>query len=173
MQAEIDAACAAAGVWPHAVLAGHAHNYQRFTRTRADGTQIPYVVCGNMGHGLQRLSPRGGPALRAPQVLQAATKTADQIVFERYDDGDYGYLRVIATEAQLRIEYHPSADGSQAKTPDDAVTVDLTTRKLTTYVAKDLGHPAAVRQTAKIAAAHPSIWAAPRAAGRGKKKTTR
>jgi len=27
---------------------GHAHNYQRFTRTRADGTQIPYVVCGNM-----------------------------------------------------------------------------------------------------------------------------
>jgi hypothetical protein len=173
MQAEIDQECAAAGVWPHAVLSGHAHNYQRFTRTRADGTQIPYVVCGNMGHGLQQLSPRGGPVLRAPQVLQPATKTADQIVFERYDDGDYGYLRVIVSQAQLRIEYHPSADGSQAKTPDDSVTVDLATRKLTQYVAKDLGHPAAVRQTAKLAAAHPATWTAAPAAGTRKKKKTK
>ena len=156
------------------------HTYSGFERkvaeslrTRADGTQIPYVVCGNMGHGLQRLSPRGGPVLRAPQVLQPATKTADQIVFERYDDGDYGYLRVIVSQAQLRIEYHPSADGSQAKTPDDSVTVDLATRKLTQYVAKDLGHPAAVRLTAKLAAAHPATWTAPRAAAARKKKKTK
>src|SRR5882757_6473666 len=33
MLADIDSACTAAGVWPHAVFAGHAHNYQRFTRT--------------------------------------------------------------------------------------------------------------------------------------------
>ena len=33
MLKEIDAICAKVGVWPHAVLSGHAHNYQRFTRT--------------------------------------------------------------------------------------------------------------------------------------------
>ncbi len=33
MLADIDGACVAAGVWPHAVFSGHAHNYQRYTRT--------------------------------------------------------------------------------------------------------------------------------------------
>ena len=32
MRAQIDKICEDAGVWPHAVLTGHAHNYQRFTR---------------------------------------------------------------------------------------------------------------------------------------------
>ena len=33
MLQDIDAACQAAGVWPHVVLSGHSHNYQRYTRT--------------------------------------------------------------------------------------------------------------------------------------------
>jgi hypothetical protein len=36
---------------------------------------------------------------------------------------------VIANAAQLRFEYHPAAGGANAKTPDDAVTIDLATRK--------------------------------------------
>jgi hypothetical protein len=158
MQAEIDKACTAAGVWPHAVLSGHAHNYQRFTRTRSDGTAIPYVVSGNLGHGLQKLSPRGGPVLRAPQLLQKAGPNADQLVFDRYDDANFGYLRVVATQTQLRIEYHPASDGTQAKTPDDSITVDLQTRKIVTFQAKDLGNTAAVRRTAQLAAQHPATW---------------
>jgi hypothetical protein len=51
-------------------------------------------------------------------------------MLENYDDQDYGYLRVVATAKQLRIEYHPASDGENAKTPDDFVTVDLSTRKL-------------------------------------------
>jgi hypothetical protein len=35
------------------------------------------------------------------------------------------------TQKQLRIEYHPAPDGAAAKTPDDVVAVDLSTRKLT------------------------------------------
>jgi len=57
------------------------------------------------------------------------TGNADKVTLENYDDGDYGYLRVIVTAAQLRIEYHPAGDGSGAKTPDDFVTVDLATRE--------------------------------------------
>jgi hypothetical protein len=142
MQAQIDAACTKAGVWPHAVLAGHAHNYQRFTRTRPDKTQIPFVICGNGGHNVLKLTT-GSSALRTPQVIQTADATHDQIVFENYDDTDYGYLRIVANAQQLRIEYHPASDGAGAKTPDDFVTVDLASRTLVHYVANDLGRPAA------------------------------
>lgn len=145
MQAQIDATCTAAGVWPHAVLCGHVHNYQRFTRTRADGTQIPYVVCGNGGHNLVPLTRAGAPALRAPQIVQAASAGTDKLVFESYDSRDYGYLRIVATAAQLRIEYHPAADAAGSKTPDDVVTVDLRTRQLGQFAARDLGWTRAVR----------------------------
>jgi hypothetical protein len=45
MLVDIDSACTAAGVWPHAVFSGHAHNYQRFTRT-VNKMQIPFLVAG-------------------------------------------------------------------------------------------------------------------------------
>jgi hypothetical protein len=143
--AQIDKVCAANGIWPHAFLSGHAHNYQRFTRTRsADGTHIPYLVCGNGGHGLAKLAKHGDTPLRAPQVVQAASSSADQVVLESYDDTHYGYLRIVVTQAQLRIEYHATtSDGSFKKSPSDYVTVDLATRQIAHFEAPDLGRPAA------------------------------
>ncbi|HEY2133041.1 MAG TPA: metallophosphoesterase [Acetobacteraceae bacterium] len=129
MLAQIDEICTQTGVWPHAVLSGHAHNYQRLTRTHGK-FQIPYLVAGNGGHGIAHLTRRGEPTLRARTVIQAASAHADQVVLESYDDQDYGYLRIVVNEAQLRIEYHPASDGPGAKTPDDSVTVDLATRRL-------------------------------------------
>ena len=58
------------------------------------------------------------------------TGHADKVTLENYDDQDYGYLRIVVTETQLRIEYHPASDGAGAKTPDDFVTVDIASRKL-------------------------------------------
>jgi hypothetical protein len=127
MLSQIDAACTESGVWPHAVLSGHAHNYQRFTRLHGK-TQIPYIICGNGGHGLAKLMSKGASALRTPQRLDVGGH-ADQVTLENYDDEDYGYLRIIVSATLLRIEYHPASDGSGAKTPDDIVTVDLATRK--------------------------------------------
>lgn len=48
LAADIDAACQSAGFWPDAVLSGHAHLYQRFTRAVAN-RDIPYVVAGSGG----------------------------------------------------------------------------------------------------------------------------
>jgi hypothetical protein len=144
MLSQIDKICRDVGVWPHAFLSGHAHNYQRFTRTRnEDKTQIPYVVCGNGGHNHQALSKSGGHTIRAPQVIQKATGTDDLIVLENYDDQDFGYLRIVVTTTQLRIEYHPASDGTWTKAPDDSVTVDLGSRKFVHFTSKDLGHPEA------------------------------
>jgi hypothetical protein len=155
MRRQMDAVCESAGIWPHAVLSGHAHNYQRYTRHRADGTDIPYVVCGNGGHNVQKLQMTNGMALRTPQVFQKQTATDDAVTFENYDDTDYGYLRIVATGRQLRIEYHPASDSAGAKTPDDSVTIDLQTRRQTTFASNDLGMPArsaAIRSLARGAA---------------------
>jgi hypothetical protein len=142
MRRQMDAVCEAVGVWPHAVLSGHAHNYQRYTRHRAGGSDIPYVICGNGGHNVQKLQPPNGIPLRTPQVFQAKTATDDAVTFENYDDTDYGYLRVLVSSAQLRIEYHPASDGVGSKTPDDSVTIDLAKRRQVPYQTKDLGMPA-------------------------------
>ncbi len=146
MRQQMDEICAKEGVWPHAVLAGHAHNYQRFTRLRADGTQIPYVISGNGGHNVQKIGPKGGPPLRTPQIIRPKAASDDQVTFENYDDTDYGYLRIIVDPGQLRIEYHPASDGDQAKTPDDHVTVDLKTRKFVSYTPNDMGFPRAAKE---------------------------
>jgi len=170
MRQQMDAVCTAVGVWPHAVLSGHAHNYQRFTRHRSDGTDIPYIVCGNGGHNVQKLQSSGSMPLRTPQVFQVKTATDDAVTFENYDDTDYGYLRIIATAAQLRIEYHPASDGAGAKTPDDSVTIDLKTRQQTVYASNDLGAPARAREAHRLLLSMPANSAA---APRPKKSSRR
>jgi hypothetical protein len=49
MANEIDGVCSSSGLWPDMVLSGHAHLYQRLTRT-VNGKAIPYVVSGSGGH---------------------------------------------------------------------------------------------------------------------------
>jgi hypothetical protein len=128
MQKQIDGICAEVGVWPHAVLSGHAHDYERFTRARGDA-QVPYIVCGNGGHGLPRFS-KDRPAPKRTPAEMDVLHGADPVTLENYDGTEYGYLRIIANDKQLRIEFHPASDGADVKTPDDFVTVDLSTRRL-------------------------------------------
>ncbi len=133
MLKEIDAICKETGVWPHAVLSGHSHNYQRFTRTIGQ-RQIPYLVVGCGGHGpLQKLNK--GVTIRTPQSMPvfAQPEANDSVSFNSYDDANFGYCRVLVDSTQLRIEYHPASDGPSTKTPDDSVTVALATGTLTTY----------------------------------------
>jgi hypothetical protein len=129
MLKDIDSACQQAGVWPHAILSGHAHNYQRFTRHQ-DGRETPFLVCGNGGHALTRLTKKAEPALRVPMAQPSLSDGNDSVIFESYDFTNYGYLRILVNDTQLRIEYHPASDGEDSKTPDDFVTVDLATRTL-------------------------------------------
>jgi Domain of unknown function (DUF1906)/Calcineurin-like phosphoesterase len=132
MLADIDRLCTELEFWPHAVLSGHAHNYQRFTRYY-DKRETPYVVSGNGGHAHTALTKKGMPTLRTPSLEPELSNGSDRVVFESYDDKNFGYLRIIATELQLRIEYHPASDGASTKTPDDSVTVDLRNRVLVHY----------------------------------------
>ena len=121
MLADIDACCTRASFWPHAHLSGHAHNYQRFTRT-INGMDIPYIVAGCGGHGIDPMRSINDGPIRTPLVIDPT------LTLESYDDTDYGYLRIIVDATTMRIEFHPASDGGTTKTPDDVVTVDLGTR---------------------------------------------
>ncbi len=123
MLADLDQASKAAGFWPHAYLSGHAHNYQRFTRTVGQ-FQIPYIVAGSGGHAIASLRHESQGPIRTPANVTST------LTFENYDDLHYGYLRITVTKQMLKIEFHPAEDGSSEKTPDDRVAVDLNSRKL-------------------------------------------
>ena len=120
MLADIDSACTAAGFWPHAVFSGHSHNYQRYTRTVNNAT-TPYIVAGCGGHS---------PLSTMRATYRTPYKIDDTLTLESYDDSDYGYLRVVVDAETLTIEFHPEADGGVTKTPDDTVTVNLSTRAI-------------------------------------------
>jgi hypothetical protein len=120
MLQDIDNACQSAGVWPHAVLSGHSHNYQRYTRT-VSNYQIPFVVAGGGGHApLSKMRS----AYRTPYPIDST------LTLESYDDTDYGYLRIVVNAQTLTIEFHPESDGGTTKTPDDTVTVEIASRTI-------------------------------------------
>jgi hypothetical protein len=78
---DVDSASRAAGFWPDAVLSGHAHLYQRFTR-HVDGREIPYVVAGS-----------GGFAATAPRAgLPAAPLTIGEYTLVQQSIIEFGYL---------------------------------------------------------------------------------
>lgn len=136
MLRQIDTICLKQGVYPHAFLSAHAHNYQRYTRTVHFGSKdfdVPFIVCGDGGHNVNRLvqGRRGEPAQEphnGSQVDYLESKPAIQsggLLLEKYDDASYGYLRISVDEKQLRIGFHQVGKSSLAQSRFDLVTVDL------------------------------------------------
>jgi hypothetical protein len=142
MLAQIDTICKEVGVYPHAFLSAHQHNYQRYTRTIHFGgkdIEVPFVVCGAGGHHINPIAQgrRGQPAQRprfGSKVDYMDTKAAVELrglILENYDDNrtHFGYLRVTVTADQLRIAFQlVGEDVAQAQA--DLVTVDLATHSL-------------------------------------------
>jgi hypothetical protein len=142
MLRQIDTICKDVGVYPHAVLSAHQHNYQRYTRTlqfAGKEIEVPFVVCGSGGHHINPivLARRGQPTQRprfGSDVAYLDPKPAVEsrgLILENYDDNQshYGYLRVTVTAEQLRIAFQlTDEDVEQAQA--DLVTVDLATHLL-------------------------------------------
>jgi hypothetical protein len=136
MLRQIDTICQEQGVYPHAFLSAHAHNYQRYTRTAHFGNldfDVPFIVCGDGGHNVNHLvqGRRGQPAQEPHpgskvDYLESkpAVKTSG-LILEKYDDTTYGYLRVTVDKDQLRIGFFEAGGRSLAQSRFDMVTVDL------------------------------------------------
>jgi hypothetical protein len=136
MLREIDKICDREGVYPHAFLAAHAHNYQRYTRIvefAGKERDVPFIVCGDGGHNVNPIvRGKKGQGPHEPHMgsnvdyleFQPALKTKE-LLLEKYDDINYGYLRIHVDKTQLRIGFHQVGAGTLAQSRFDMVTVDL------------------------------------------------
>jgi hypothetical protein len=133
MLADMDSIFNKTGVYPHAVISGHAHNYQRFTRTETYG-DTPYIIAGSGGHAANPLRiGKNLTPIRTPLDITGNTGgvSVKKVTLETYFE-QFGYLRVVANDSLLSLEFHEVASGVDSKSPTDIVTVDLKTHKLTT-----------------------------------------
>jgi hypothetical protein len=114
---DIDACCQKAGLWPDVVLSGHAHLYQRFSRS-VNGHEIPYIVSGSGGFAATK--PQGG--VTAPFVQGDVTLEFGPLV-------NFGYLQLTAdmtnpSQKSLTVSFNMVGAGGQ-KVVADTVTVSL------------------------------------------------
>jgi hypothetical protein len=90
---------AATGIYPHLMLSGHVHNYQRFTATETvagDPADISCIVIGNGGYTrLGTLHKIDGDYPEAPPELFHTLK------LESYDQENFGFLRLEVTEQEI------------------------------------------------------------------------
>lgn len=141
MLRQIDALCSKNGVYPHAFLSAHAHLYQRFTRTlnfEGKDIDVPFIVCGDGGHHVNPLvrakkgepaeEPHFGTDVSYLDVNPAIKSTG--LTLEKYNDREYGYLRISADKDQLAIGFHIVGDTTIAQSRFDKVTVDLSSHEL-------------------------------------------
>lgn len=140
MLQQIDTICQSVGVYPHAFLSGHAHNYQRFTRVLQFNNReiyVPFIVCGDGGHNVGKLvkGKRGQPAQephfgdRVDYMDSKAVVPVKSLTLRHYDDTNYGYLRVTVNNTHLKIGFHQVAQSTIPQSRVDMVTVDLASQK--------------------------------------------
>jgi len=113
---DIDNACQAAGLWPDAVLSGHAHLYQRFSRQVPGlGRDIPYVTSGCGGYA----------ATTSKQKTKKGTQDGPYTL-ETPPIVEFGYLTVTieinGLIKNLTIDFKSTMGTKQT----DTVTIDLT-----------------------------------------------
>ncbi|HET8997742.1 MAG TPA: metallophosphoesterase [Acetobacteraceae bacterium] len=117
------------GVYPHMILSGHVHNYQRFTvRQQVNGkvAAIPCIVAGNGGYSkLGKLHKLHGnwPA-RGLQL-------SDTLTLETYDQDNFGFVRFEVTKDEIIGRYF-SAPFAEERTPQtqqmDSFSINLASR---------------------------------------------
>jgi hypothetical protein len=135
MLREIDTVCQAQGVYPHAFLSGHAHNYQRYTRKLTFGGKnysVPFIVAGDGGFNVTSLVSSRGKVATTPPADGAQVPYLDPnpvvkatgLMIDHSDQTNYGYLRITANSKQLQIAFQP-VDKTGALLATDTAVVDL------------------------------------------------
>lgn len=108
MKQFIEDAAKATGRHPEMVVAGHVHNYQRFTKTMTGGAQVPYLVTGAGGyyhlHAMQKVN---GQRMVAPVTFK--DKDGDPTTLECYSADHHGFLRMEVTKQLITGRYYEVA----------------------------------------------------------------
>ncbi|MFL5742606.1 MAG: metallophosphoesterase family protein [Flavisolibacter sp.] len=94
MLADIDKACDVSSLMPDVVLAAHAHSYQRYTRYlsfKGKDMQIPFLVVGAGGRGIQKVDVANGQRM--------GDHTYDKSL------AGFGYLAVTVSQKEIAMEF--------------------------------------------------------------------
>jgi Calcineurin-like phosphoesterase len=121
MLEQIDTACQQAGIVPHLVLAGHAHNYQRFTRTNtitAKPATTTFLVAGTGGFGLQTVAA----ATRASHPTANSRAAANPPTFDKSLMA-YGYMLLTIGGGKIVAEFWQVPPGTVR--PFDSVSIPI------------------------------------------------
>lgn len=112
--------------YPHLILSGHVHNYQRFTVRQTGIGEIPCVVAGNGGYTrLGTLNTLDGKPPKAP------LKLTDTLTLANYDDKNFGFVRIEVTKDEIVGTYLCApyvAETAPAPKTNDRFTINLKTR---------------------------------------------
>jgi hypothetical protein len=175
MLAQIDKACQQAKIWPDIVLSGHAHLYERYTRTvlakytqiaGGKNLQIPFVVAGNGGY--LKLSPtRLGQGDADPQPGIAGNDgKGNPLTLDVYNNTTYGFLRLTVSPATIVLESLGVDEATGQTSTLDQFTVNLSSHTVT-------GAPSPSRIKSGILAVHASDRAPRKARPQKKTSTTK
>lgn len=140
MLQQIDTCCEQAGIWPDLVLSGHAHLYERYTRTmKADGRQIPYLVAGNGGYyNLSKLKVNSSGNKPRPGEHSEPDGQGNTITLEEYNDTQWGFLRIAVDAATIVVEAlainHDAITTSPTTPIPAAIAIDTFTVNLASHV---------------------------------------
>lgn len=105
MKQVIEDAAAEAGRHPEIVVAGHVHDYQRLTKNRPDGSQIPYLVTGAGGyHNLHHIMKVDGARMSTPVIFE--DRNSDPVTLEKYSDDHHGFLRLEVSDSLIVGSYY-------------------------------------------------------------------
>ncbi len=97
----LDGAMVAANRRPDAIISGHVHNYQRFSR-QVDGAPLPYVVAGAGGYANDARHMHQIQAIGSTLPYET---THPDVQLENYQQDEPGFLRVTVTDTQTTFEY--------------------------------------------------------------------
>jgi len=120
------------GVYPHFIMSGHVHNFQRFTVSQQIGGsngQITCLVLGNGGYTrLGQLHKLGGEYPQAPLQL------TDNLSLDAYDQQNFGFARIEVSASEIVTTVF-TAPYNESATPTpgtaDRFVMDIATRRIT------------------------------------------
>jgi hypothetical protein len=133
MQQFLDSSFAAANVYPDIVLAGHVHNYQRFTRTLGNGSQLPYIVAGAGGYwNLHKVQTAANP------VNVPNSTFFPDVTLETFSDDRHGFMTITIENnpgsRTLKGEYYTVPRSQESWSAPavlfDTFTIDLNNHKV-------------------------------------------
>ena len=118
--AAIDSAIVASNRVPDAVLSGHVHNYQRFSR-EIDGKRVPYIVAGAGGYAN---TPKAMHKLqKGINTSLPYQTTRTDVRLENANHEEPGYLLVTVTDADITFDYFIAPFDESAPSKFDTITV--------------------------------------------------